>query len=150
MQGRSWRIVVGLSVAAVCAVAAVPGFASGQADGSLFSQAGDNEPEADLRLRVRGGRDPQPGKGVRFRFSVRNTGDVALSLVRVSTRLPRTLTHLRGGRFRPGRRTVVFALGRIPAGAVRSRLMVARVADDFDPSRRITLVARVKAHTNSE
>jgi uncharacterized repeat protein (TIGR01451 family) len=129
----------------VCSAAALPAFAFGRAPLPAISQTGEDEDDADVQLNVTGGRNAEPGKGVRYRFRVRNTGQVPLSDVSVSTRLPRTLEHLRGGRFRAARRTVVFSLGRIAPGGARSRLLVARVAEAGDPERRIVLRARVEA-----
>ena len=153
MQGFSRRIVLGLSAAALCAAAAVPAFALGDAGTRpLASQSGEDEARPTVRLTVRGGRGAEAGKGVRYRFTVRNTGRIALASVRVSTRLPRSLKHLRGGTFRSATRTVVFSLGRLPPGLVRSRVMVARVADDFEDDSRIELRAKVSGRpaTDSE
>lgn len=151
MQGLSRRIVLGLSAAALCAAGAVPAFALGDAGARpVVSQSGEEDAKPKVRLSVRGGRDAQAGKGVRYRFSVRNTGRIAVTSVRVSTRLPRSLNHLRGGSFRAARRTVVFSLGRIAPGRVRSRLMVARVAEDFEADGRIELRAKVSARTASD
>jgi hypothetical protein len=108
------------------------------------------EPAAKVRISVRGGRGAEPGAAVRYRFTVRNVGRVALDPVRASTRLPRSLEYLRGGEFRSAKRTVVFPLGRIAPGRVRSRLLVARVADDADPDGRIELRARVVARPASQ
>ena len=146
-------MVLGLSAAALCAAAAVPAFALGDAGArAVVSQSGEEEAESKVRLTVRGGRDARAGEGVRYRFSVRNTGRIALTTVRVSTRLPRSLKYLRGGTFRAATRTVVFSLGRLPPGLVRSRVMVARVADDFEDDSRIELRAKVSGRpaTDSE
>ena len=100
---------------------------------------------AKVRLSLTGGGEPRAGEEVRYRFSVRNTGRVALESVRVSTRLPRSLEYRRGGRFRSSTRTVTFTLGRLAPGRVRSRVLVARVAESFKSGRRIELQSRVSA-----
>lgn len=151
MQGLSRRVVLGLSAAALCAAGAVPALALGDAGPRpLVSRYGQDDARPKVRLSVRGGRGAQAGEGVRYRFSVRNTGRIAFASARVSTRLPRSLKHLRGGSFRAATRTVVFSLGRIVPGRVRSRLMVARVAEDFEADGRIELRAKVLARPASD
>jgi Domain of unknown function DUF11 len=148
VQGISRAVVLVLSAAALSVAAVGPAAAlGGTAPRAFVSQ---DEAEADVRFNVTGGRNAQPGKGVRFRFRVRNTGRVAFRSVRVSTRLPRTLKHVRGGRYRPATRTVEFALGPLPPGRAQSRLLVARVAEGSDPSRQIVLRATVEARPRSD
>lgn len=129
MQGFSRRIALGLSAAALCAAGAVPALAQ-------------DDTESELRLRVTGGRGAEAGATVRYRFTVRNIGRVPLDSVRVTTRLPRSLKYVRGGEFRSAKRTVLFPLGRIAPGRVRSRLLVARVADNAKADGRIGLRAQ--------
>lgn len=145
MQGFSRRLVLGLSAAAVCAAGAAPAFALGDAGTRpVASQSGEEEDKPQIRLSVRGGRGVSAGEEVRYRFSVRNAGPSAVRSVRVTTRLPRSLKHVRGGR-RGAARKVVFSLGRIAPGRSRSRLLVARVADDIESTDRIRLRAQVSA-----
>lgn len=150
MQGLTRRILLGLSAAALCAGGAVPALALGYTGAPATVSQGGEDDQSKVRLSVRGGRGAEAGKTVRYRFTVRNTGRVAVDSVRVSSRLPRSLKHLRGGRFGSTKRTVAFSLGRIPPGRVRSRVMVARVAEDFEPGGRIALRARVTARSVSD
>jgi len=147
VQGLSRRVVLGLSAAALCAAgAAAPGLAPGHAGAPVaVSQESEDPNESTVRLAVRGGRGAEAGETVRYRFTVRNAGSSAVESVRVTSRLPRSLKHLRGGRFGSARRIVAFSLGRIESGGVRSRLLVARVADDFERDGRIALRAKVTA-----
>ena len=121
----------------MCAVGAVPATAQ-------------DEPEAKIRISVKGGRGAEAGDTVRYRFSVRNVGRLALDSVRATTRLPRSLKFLRGGEFRSAKRLVLFPLGRIAPGRVRSRILVVRVADDVEPDGRIELHAKVSARPVSD
>jgi uncharacterized repeat protein (TIGR01451 family) len=141
VQGLSRHVALGLSAAALCAAGAVPALAQDEPEAE--------QPEAKVRISVKGGRGAEPGATVRYRFTVRNVGRVALDSVRATTRLPRSLEYLRGGEFRSARRTVLFPLGRIAPGRVRSRLLVVRVADDADPDGRIELRAKVVARPAS-
>lgn len=152
MQGLSRRIFLGLSAAAFCAAgAAAPTLAPGHAGTpATVSQESEEQAESEVRLGVRGGRGARAGRTVRYRFTVRNTGPVAVESVRVTSRLPRSLKHLRGGRFGSAKRIVVFSLGRIAPGRVRSRLLVARVAEDVELDGRIALRANVTARAVSE
>jgi len=152
VQGLSRRIFLGLSAAAFCAAgAAAPTLAPGHAGTpATVSQESEEQAESEVRLGVRGGRGARAGRTVRYRFTVRNTGPVAVHSVRVTSRLPRTLKHLRGGRFGSAKRIVAFSLGRIASGGVRSRVMVARVAEDFEMGGRIALRAIVTATAVTE
>ena len=91
---------------------------------------------------MRGGRGAKSRARVRYRFGVRNKGSVAATDVKVHVRLPRLLTHLRGGRRVRGVRSVVFNLGRIGPGAGKSRAMSARVGPGA-AGRKILVRARV-------
>jgi len=149
VQGPSRRVFLGLLAAALCAAgAAAPTPAPGY-PGTLatVSQESEEQDESEVRLGVRGGRGARAGELVRYRFTVRNTGPVAVDSVRVASRLPRSLKHVRGGRFGSARRIVAFSLGRIASGRSRSRLLVARVAEDFDSEGRIVLRANVTARS---
>jgi uncharacterized repeat protein (TIGR01451 family) len=138
VQGLSRHVALGLSAAALCAAGAVPAHAQEEP-----------EPEAKVRITVKGGRGAEPGATVRYRFTVRNVGRVALQSVRATTRLPRSLKYLRGGEFRPARRTVLFRLGRLAPGRARSRVLVLRVADaDLDGP--IKLRARAVAQPDDD
>ena len=85
---------------------------------------------------------PRAGRKARYRFGVRNVGNVPANDVRVRVRLPRLLEHLRGGRRRRGSRVVTFSLGRIAPGKGKSRAMKVRVKRSAK-GRRIALRTKV-------
>jgi len=140
VRGLSQRVVLCLSAAALCTAGAVPALA----------QESEDDTKDDVRLSVSGGRGAQAGKPVRYRFTVRNNGRVAVDSVRVSSRLPRSLKYMRGGRFGSAQRIVAFSLGRIEPGRGQSRVLVARVAKDFEADSRIVLRAKVTARALAE
>ena len=98
--------------------------------GPLRHQAVDHRPELRQPPGPRQAQAPRArarrvraGRKVRYRFGVRNVGNVRADDVRVRVRLPRLLQHLRGGRRRKGSRVVTFSLGRIVPGKGKSRAL---------------------------